>query len=78
MLGSNDPYFQEKTSFTEGMVDHGQHRLVEIAGSKSLQVGNTVQGSELDSYKQVLVNYQDVFAWNYTKLKGVPPGICER
>ncbi len=27
--------------------------------------------------KKMLVNYCDVFAWNYKKLKGIPRKICE-
>jgi hypothetical protein len=27
--------------------------------------------------KKLLVNYQDVFAWSYKDLKGIPKVICE-
>ena len=64
-------------SFTEGMVDHREHRPLQLSEGRELHVGKSVEGAELHAYKTLLTEYQDVFAWTYTDLKGVPPNLCQ-
>jgi hypothetical protein len=38
---------------------------------------NAILPSVCQAHKKVLMEYKDVFAWSYKKLKGIPRKLCE-
>ncbi len=44
---------------------------------KLMKVGAHLDRKELDDYRSLIIEYQDVFKWSYLELKGVPPFIIQ-
>ncbi len=44
---------------------------------KTVKLNATLDGSITTSTKALLQAYKDIFAWNYTNLKGIPPRITQ-
>ena len=59
------------------MVDPKHYRVVKVSEGKEYQIGNSIQGEDLEEYIALLNEFHDVFAWNYSDLKGVLPQLCE-
>ena len=87
-LGESSSGFEEKSGvsgFTEpgslgytiGMVNPKHYRPVLVSEGKEYQIGNSIQGEELEQYKSILNEFSDVFAWDYSDLKGVSPELCQ-
>jgi hypothetical protein len=46
-------------------------------GPKTIKVSADSSKDELEAYKALFLEFQDVFAWSYTDLKGIPAHIAQ-
>lgn len=42
-----------------------------------IKVGAQLTPKELESYRALVIEYRDIFAWSYSDLKGIPPGLVQ-
>ena len=43
---------------------------------KMLKVGAQLSLEEIEEYRQLFIEFHDIFAWSYEDLKGVPPSVA--
>ena len=70
---------------------HGPTKTIDVQPSKwkeinlapfdeeprMIKLGSHLTNEEVEQYKQLLLEFIDVFAWSYTNLKGMPPEIVQ-
>ena len=44
---------------------------------RMIKLGSHLTDEEVEQYRQLLLEFIDVFAWSYTDLKGMPPEIVQ-
>jgi hypothetical protein len=48
-----------------------------MAVIKEITIGAACTPQEITAYKSLFQEYQDIFAWSYTKMSGLDPSIIE-